>query len=130
MIGADVFVAAACTYALASRVWAALGTVPTDPEAAASKTEAREAEAAEAAPTWRRARPAHKAVLLPQKALRRPQRRPLSTPEGMRPAAASHPKSWTFELKRTTLAPYAEASVTVGRPDGSPTRRRVSACMN
>jgi len=72
----------------------------------------------------------HKAVLLQRKALQRPEQRLLRGVDGAAKAAPAHPRSWTFDLKLTTLAPYAEASVTVGQPDEEATTRRVSACMN
>lgn len=72
----------------------------------------------------------HKAVLLQREALQRPEHRLLRSNDVPAKAAPAHPRSWTFDLKLTTLAPYAEASVTVGQPDEEPTTRRVSACMN
>jgi hypothetical protein len=72
----------------------------------------------------------HKAVLLQREALQGPERRLLGGNDVPAQTAPAHPRSWTFDLKLTTLAPYAEASVTVGQPDEEPTTRRVSACMN
>lgn len=118
MTPADILLLAACAVTVLSFLWVDADTPSVSDLSASADDERHPMEQT------------HKAVLLQREALQRPERRLLRSNDVPAKAAPAHPRSWTFDLKLTTLAPYAEASVTVGRPDEEPTTRRVSACMN